>query len=101
MASCRPKGFIGCIETQPGAGQILFEPECSGGDFAPGRSNRKKSPSLFQTLFGKGCDGLQPSSGSLPKAQMNITGRRGPLVEIPHPKYDVEISAHVALRTFA
>jgi hypothetical protein len=61
-----------------GAGQILFEPECSGGDSAPGRSNGKKSPTLlFQTLFEKG--GMQlrrPSanSGSHPKAQMKIAG---------------------------
>jgi hypothetical protein len=51
-----------------GAGQILFEPEYSGG---------KKSPSLFQTLFGKG--GMQlrrPSanSGSRRKAQKKIAG---------------------------
>jgi hypothetical protein len=36
-------------------------------------------------------DGLQPTSGGLPKAQMNITGRRRRLVEIPSPKYDVKI----------
>src|ERR1019366_7933911 len=41
--------------------------------------------------LGISCDGLHPTSGGLPKAQMNITGRRGPLVEIPPPKYDVKI----------
>jgi len=35
-------------------GVFPFEPECSSGDSVPGRSNGKKSPSLFQTLFGKG-----------------------------------------------
>jgi hypothetical protein len=79
--SCRASAeqlWIGCIETPAGAGQILFEPECSGEDSAIGRSNGKKSPSFVQTLFGKG--GMQlrrPSanSGSHPKAQVKIAGR--------------------------
>jgi DNA (cytosine-5)-methyltransferase 1 len=36
----------GCV------GQILFEPECGKRDNQKGRSNGKKSPSLFQTIIG-------------------------------------------------
>jgi hypothetical protein len=39
---------------------LPFEPECSSGDSVPGRSNGKKSPGLFQTLFGKG--GMQTAA---------------------------------------
>lgn len=35
-----------------GPGQVLFEPECGDWNTKKGRSNGKKSPSLFQTIIG-------------------------------------------------
>ena len=35
-----------------GPGEVLFEPECGDWNSTAGRSNGKKSPSLFQTILG-------------------------------------------------
>ena len=37
---------------QRGPGEVLFEPECGDWDPKAGRSDAKKSPSLFQTIIG-------------------------------------------------
>ena len=60
----RKRVFVAAVHRDPaGAGQILFEPECGNGDFAPSRPNGKKPPSLFQTILGN------PSTGPLVKAR--------------------------------
>ena len=43
---------VGLHRDPAGAGEILFEPECSDGHSTPGRSDGKKSASLFQTIIG-------------------------------------------------
>lgn len=59
----RKRVYIVAVHRNPdGAGQILFEPECSGGDPASSRSNGEKSPSLFQTILGN------PRTGPLVKS---------------------------------
>ena len=60
----RKRVYVVAVHRDPeGAGQILFEPECGDGDFAPGRSNGPKSPSLFQTVLGN------PITGPLVKGR--------------------------------
>ncbi len=60
----RKRVYIVAVHRDPeGAGQILFEPECGDGDIAPGRSDGKKSPSLFQTILGN------PVTGPLVKGR--------------------------------
>jgi DNA (cytosine-5)-methyltransferase 1 len=60
----RKRVYVVAVHRDPtGAGQILFEPECSSGDTAPSGSNGKKSPSLFQTIFGN------PRTGPLVKGR--------------------------------
>jgi DNA (cytosine-5)-methyltransferase 1 len=49
----RKRVYIVAVHRDPAsAGKILLEPECSDGDTSTGGSNGKKSPSLFQTIFG-------------------------------------------------
>jgi DNA (cytosine-5)-methyltransferase 1 len=49
----RRRVFIVGVHRDPrGAGEILFEPECSDWNASTGRSNEKKSPSLFQKVVG-------------------------------------------------
>ncbi len=60
----RKRVYIVAVHRDPeGAGQILFEPECSDGDIAPRRADGKKSPSLFQTVLGN------PVTGPLVKGR--------------------------------
>ncbi len=40
-----------------GPGEVLFEPECGDWNTKKGRSNGKKSPSLFQTIIGDTSEG--------------------------------------------
>ena len=44
--------IVGVYRDPTGAGQILFEPECSDWDLATSGSDGKKSASLFQTVVG-------------------------------------------------
>jgi DNA (cytosine-5)-methyltransferase 1 len=49
----RKRVYIVAVHRNPeGAGQILFESECSDGDIAPRGPDGKKSPSLFQKIIG-------------------------------------------------
>lgn len=49
----RKRVYVAAVHRDPiGAGQILFEPECSSRDSAPSKTNGKKPPSLFQTVLG-------------------------------------------------
>lgn len=60
----RKRVYVAAVHRDPvGAGQILFEPECRSGDSEAGRSNGKKSPSLFQRILG------DPLKGPLVKAR--------------------------------
>lgn len=60
----RKRVYVVAVHRDPeGAGQILFEPECSDGDIATGRSDGKKPPSLFQTILGN------PRTGPLVKGR--------------------------------
>lgn len=44
--------IIAMYRDSGGAGEVLFEPECSDWNSAKNRSNGPKSPSLFQTIIG-------------------------------------------------
>jgi DNA (cytosine-5)-methyltransferase 1 len=60
----RKRVYIAAVHRDPlGAGQILFEPECSGRDSTPSKADGKKSPSLFQTILGN------PITGPLVKSR--------------------------------
>jgi DNA (cytosine-5)-methyltransferase 1 len=60
----RRRVYVVAMHRDPaGAGQILFEPECSGGDSAARRHNGEKAPSLFQTILGN------PRTGPLVKGR--------------------------------
>lgn len=54
----RKRVYVVAVHRDPvGAGKILLEPECSGGDSAPRGSNGKKPPSLFQKILGNSVKG--------------------------------------------
>jgi len=60
----RKRVYVVALHRDPeGAGQILFEPECSDGNPPAGQSDGKKSPSLFQTVLGN------PRTGPLVKGR--------------------------------
>jgi len=54
----RKRVYIVAVYRDPSsAGQILFEPECGGGNPSESGSDGKKSPSLFQKVFGDSSKG--------------------------------------------
>lgn len=54
----RKRVYVVAVHRDPiGAGKILLEPECSGGNSSPSGSNEKKSPSLFQKILGNSLKG--------------------------------------------
>ena len=59
----RRRVYIVALHRDPrGAAEVLFEPECGNWDPPKGRSDGKKSPSLFQTILGN------PRKGPLVKS---------------------------------
>lgn len=48
----RPVYIVALHRGRGDPGKVLFEPECGNWNPAPGRSNGKKPPSLFQTIIG-------------------------------------------------
>lgn len=48
---------VGVHRDSSSAGEILFEPECGDWNASAGRSNEKKSPSLFQKVVGNASKG--------------------------------------------
>ncbi len=60
----RKRVYVVAVHRDPeGAGEILFEPECSDGDSSQSKRNGKESPSLFQTILGN------PRTGPLVKGR--------------------------------